>query len=128
MRDLASNLGLAASIVPAVQSDTVTGDPVDLAGFDGAMVVIPTGAIAGSGNFTAKVQESDTTTSGDFTDVVAKDRVGDLPASLAASAVVKQGYIGAKRYVRVVLTKNSGTSIAAGAVVVRGQPAQKPVA
>jgi len=39
---------------------------------------------------------------------------------LAADSVYWVGYRGGKRYVRVVITKNSGTSIAAGAVVVKG--------
>jgi hypothetical protein len=41
---------------------------------------------------------------------------------------VKVGYAGFKRYLRVVVTKNSGTSIAAGAVLVKGHAAQRPVA
>jgi len=128
MRDLASNLSPATSLEPAVLSATTKGNPVDLTGFDSAMVTIPTGAIVGAGDFTPKVQESDTTTDGDFTDVAAKDLVGTLPATLAASSTVKQGYIGSKRYVRAVLTKNGGTSIAASAVVERGNAALKPVA
>jgi hypothetical protein len=59
---------------------------------------------------------------------VAADLVGALPASLTADGSFKQGYVGHKRYVRVVVTKNSGTSIAAGAVVVRGHANKRPVA
>lgn len=128
MRDLVSNIGPVAAIAPAVHSATATGSAVDLMGFDGAAVIINTGAIDGAGAFTAKVQESDTTTSGDFADVAAGDLIGTLPATLAANAVAKIGYTGSKRYIRVVMTKNSGTSIAAGAVVVRGHPMHAPVA
>ena len=92
------------------------------------MLVINTGAIASSGNFTAKLQESDTTTSEDFTDVVAADLIGTLPGVLLASSVAKQGYIGNRRYIRLVTTKNSGTSIAAGAVAIKGHAATRPVA
>lgn len=128
MRDLASNVGVALAIAPAVHTATVAGDPIDLKGAGSAAIVITTGAIAGDGNFTAKVQESDTATPEDFTDVAAGDLVGALPATLAASAVVKQSYIGHKGFVRVVLTKNSGTSIAASAAIVKGNLALRPAA
>mgnify|MGYP004349830833 FL=1 len=91
-------------------------------------MVINTGAIVSDGDFTAKLQESDTTTSGDFADVDAAHLVGSLPDTLEASSVYKQGYIGNKRYIRTVITKNGGTSIAAGAVIVKGHPAEAPVA
>jgi hypothetical protein len=48
--------------------------------------------------------------------------------SLTADGSFKQGYLGHKRYVRLVVTKNSGTSIAAGAVVVLGHANKRPVA
>lgn len=128
MRDLASNIGVALALSPAVQAATIKGNAIDLKGFDAATLIINTGAIAGAGDFTAKLQESDTTTDGDFTDVAAAGLIGSLPASLTADASFKQGYIGFKRYIRVVATKNSGTSIAAGAVVVRSRSALRPVA
>jgi hypothetical protein len=128
MRDLASNIGAVLALSPAVQAATIKGNAVDLIDFDSAVVIVNTGAVAGAGDFAAKLQESDTTTDGDFTDVAADDLIGVQPATLAADTSVKQGYIGMKRYIRVVLTKNTGTSIAAGAVVVRGHPHLVPVA
>lgn len=128
MRDIAPNIGVVQAVAPAVLSATNTSAAIDLLGFDSAAVVINTGAIVSSGDFTAKLQESDTTTSGDFADVAAEHLVGDLPATLEADSVVKQGYIGNKRYIRTVITKNSGTSIAAGAVIVKGHPTEAPVA
>lgn len=128
MRDLSHNLGVVQALVPQVLAATDTSAAIDLNGFNSAMVVINTGAIVSSGNFTAKLQESDTTTSGDFTDVAAADLIGTLPAVLLASSVAKQSYIGNKRYLRLVTTKNSGTSIAAGAVIIKGNAASKPVA
>lgn len=127
MRDLANNIGAVQAVAPAVLSATKTSDPIDLGGFESAAVVINTGAIAGDGDYTAKLQESDTTTPDDFTDVDDADLVGSFPASLEADSVVKVGYIGNKRYVRTVITKNSGTSIAAGAVVVKGHAHDRPV-
>lgn len=128
MRDLASNIGAVLALSPAVQAATIKGNTIDTNGFESAAFLINTGAIVSAGDFTAKVQESDTTTDGDFTDAVAGDLVGSLPASLTADGSFKQGYIGHKRYARVVLTKNGGTSIAAGAVAVLGSPRIAPVA
>lgn len=127
MRDLASNIGVVQAVAPAVLTATVTSAPIDLIGFGSAAVIIDTGAIAGAGDFTAKLQDSDTTVSGDFADVAAAQLVGTLPASLAASSVCKQGYIGHKRFLRLVITRNGGTSIAAGAVLVKGDAQARPV-
>lgn len=127
MRDIAPNIGPVQAVAPQVLSATDTSAAIDLLGFDSAALVINTGAIVSAGDFTAKLQESDTTTSGDFADVAAEHLVGTLPATLAADTVVKQGYIGNKRYLRTVITRNGGTSIAAGAVIVKGHPAEAPV-
>ena len=115
MRDLYHNFGAMQAIAPAVQSANINGAAVDLAGFNSALIVLNTGAIAGAGDFAAKLQESDTTTDADFSDVAAADQLGGFPASLAANSAYRVGYIGSKRkrYVRVVLTEAGGTSIAA---------------
>lgn len=128
MRDLSHNLGAVQVLIPQVLAATDTSAAIDLLGFGSAMLLLETGAIVSSGNFTAKLQESDTTTSGDFTDVAAADLIGALPAALAASSIYKQSYIGNKRYLRLVTTKNSGTSIAAAASIVKGMAAARPVA
>lgn len=127
MRDIVNNIGAVQALAPAVIAATATGAALDLLGFESAAIVINTGAIVGSGDYTAKVQESDTTTSGDFADVDADDLQGAFPASLSADSVVKVGYRGFKRYLRLVVTKNSGTSIAAGALLVKGNAHQRPV-
>lgn len=129
MRDLYHNFGAVQAIAPAVQSSSVNGAAVDLAGFDAALIVLNTGAVAGAGDFSAKLQESDASDSG-FADVDVADQLGSFPATLAENSVYRVGYIGSKRkrYVRVVLTKAGGTSIAAGAVAILGNPAIAPVA
>jgi hypothetical protein len=128
MKDLVSKIGLVQALAPAVLAATATAVAIDLQGFNAAMVVINTGAVVGSGDYTTKMQESDTTTSGDFTDVAARDLNGNFPASLEADSIYKVGYNGTKRYIRTVTTKNSGTSIAAGIVVAMGHPSNAPVA
>jgi hypothetical protein len=129
MRDLANNIGVALALSPAVQAATIKGNAIDTAGFGSVALVVNTGAIASAGDFTVKVQESNTMTDGDFTDAVAADLTGDtLPASVAADSSYKVGYVGNKRYVRVVATKNGGTSVAIGAVAVKGHADSRPVA
>jgi hypothetical protein len=128
MKDTYSDIGPVATLVPATQSATLKGSAVDLQGFNSATMIVSTGAIVSAGLYVMSLQESDTTTDGDFTDVAAGDMLGSLPASLAASTVYKVGYKGAKRYIRAVITKTSGTSIDAGAVIVRGHPYDAPVA
>ncbi|MDX8517964.1 hypothetical protein [Mesorhizobium dulcispinae] len=127
MRDLANNIAAVQAVAPAVLTATNTSAAIDLLGYNSAAVIINTGAIVGAGNFTPKLQESDASGSG-YTDVAAADLVGTFPAALAAASVVKVGYTGNRRYVRTVLTLNSGTSIAAGAVVIKGNAASKPSA
>lgn len=127
MKDIYSELGIVAAVVPATLTATNTSAAIDLQGFDGAMVIIQTGAIGGSGNFTPKLTEC-ATSGGTYTDVAAADLNGSFTDPLAASSVYKIGYRGNKRYIKTVLTLNSGTSIVAGVVVVKGAPAIAPVA
>lgn len=128
MRDLASNIGAVLALSPAVQAATIKGNTIDTNGFESVAFIVNTGAIASAGDFGLKLQESDTTTDGDFTDVAAGDLVGTLPATVTADGSFKQSYIGHKRYVRLVATKNGGTSVAIGAVAVLGGAHQRPVA
>jgi len=128
MKDTFHDTKVVASLVPAVQSATLKGSTVDLQGFGSALMVVNTGAIAGAGDYSLAMQESDTTTDGDFADVAAANRIGAVPATLEASTVYRQAYIGKKRYVRAVIIKTDGTSIAAGAVFILGSTALAPVA
>jgi len=128
MKDGISGIGVVATLAPVDYAATTKGTAIDLQGFNSATLIVNSGAITSAGLYDVKLQESDTTTDGDFTDVVAGDLLGDLPDALAATSVYKQGYKGSKRYIRAVITKQSGTSIVAGAVVVRGHPSDAPVA
>lgn len=127
MRDLYSNVGAVLALVPAVKTAAGEGEAIDLRGFNSAAFVVSTGAVAGDGDFGIKIQESDASGSG-FADADAADVTSNAPATLAANAAYKLGYTGTKRYVRLALTKAGGTSIAAGAVAVLGNPARAPVA
>lgn len=127
MRDLAQNIGAVPALVPAVQSANANGLAVDTKGFNRVAFVVTTGAIASAGDFSAKLQESDASGSG-YADVAAGQFTTNAPATLAADSAYRLGYLGDKRYVRVVLTKAGGTSIAAGVVAILGDPQHAPVA
>jgi len=127
MRDLASNIAVVTALSPAVQAATVNGVAVDTKGYGSVAFVLNTGAIASAGDFGAKLQESDVSGSG-YTDVAAGDVVGSFDATAVADATEKVSYIGFKRYVRIVLTKAGGTSIAAGAIAILAHAAERPIA
>lgn len=127
MRDLMNDIGFVQAVVPQVLTATNTSAAIDLLGFAAAVIRISAGAIVGAGNFTPKLQEC-ATSGGTYTDVVAADLNGTFPAALAASTGYKVGYIGNKRFLKTVLTLNSGTSIAASVDVVEGRASRSPVA
>lgn len=131
MKDIYTDFKVVQALAPAVVSAAGNGAAIDTLDFDSLLIVVNTGAIVSSGDFGLKLQESETTTSGDFTDVAAEDQLGTVPATLAANTTYKLGYIRSKwgkRYVRVVLSKAGGTSIALGIVAVLGHPRLAPVA
>lgn len=128
MKDLASNIGVRTVIAPAVATGNTTSSAIDRKGFESLAFVVHSGEIAGDGSFSVKLQESDETGGGTFVDVDEKWLIGELDAPLAASSTGKIGYIGHKRYVRAVLTKASGTSIAVGVIAILGAAHSRPVA
>lgn len=127
MRDLYSNIGAVLALVPAVKTAAGEGPAIDLQGFGSVAFVVATGAVAGDGDFGLKLQESDIADSGGFADADASVVDSNAPATLEASSAYKLGYRGCKRFVRLALTKEGGTSIAAGAVAVLGRPTNAPV-
>lgn len=101
MKEIKSILDVSTSIVPLLRTTTVSGTGIDLANYSGNMFVFTPGAIT-DGTHTPKLQESDASGSG-YSDVAAADQVGTL-AALAANTNQEVSYIGAKRYVRMVIT------------------------
>jgi hypothetical protein len=125
MKDLYHNLLAALSMYPQALTSATNGDAtVDLAGFEGALIVIAAGTITDGTLYTWELKESDDNST--FTAVAAADLVGTESTFTAASEdnVVKSfSYIGSKRYVRVDLKTISGSPVTGGvfsAVVVKG--------
>jgi len=126
MKDLKNKLGFVNLMDPTDISDTDTKSKLlDLAGFESAVVGFHIGEITGvdgSNYLTPKLQESNTTVDGDFTDVAEADIEGAFSVinSTSLDQVIQVvGYKGTKRYVRLFLDY-TGTAITAGIVGVFG--------
>lgn len=120
--DLKTKYTDVQAIVPAVYNATKSdGAIVDLIDCNSFRAIINTGAIVSAGVFVPTIVMGDAADLSDG-ETIASDRlIGTLPAALAENSVYSVSYKGdLKRYIRVVLTKTGGTSIAAGAVVVKG--------
>lgn len=131
-RDLKNNVSVAQSLAPAARTAAADGAAVDLANYSSATVVIDTGTATGTTpSFTFEVQESDTTTGGDFTAVADADLDGTEPVITDANdvAVYRVGYRGRKRYLRVILKTVGGTStptLPCTGLILRGSPRKAP--
>lgn len=124
MKDLKSNVDLAASIDPATYNSDQTGAGVDLRGYDSAMATMQSGVLT-DGTHTPKLQDSDDNSI--FTDVAVSDLSGAF-ANLSANSVQRVGYRGGKRFVRVFVSSNGATGAVYGASILRGHPHRAPLA
>lgn len=130
MRDIKSNLLVKQSLAPASRTAAGNGTGVDLAGYEGAMVVIDCGTAGGTTpSFEFEVKESaDNST---YTAVADGDLIGTEPTVTTANddGVFRIGYIGNKQYIRCDVKAVSGTSptLVCAAQVVLGRPRKAPV-
>ena len=139
MRDFFSDILAVKSIDPVLGNNTSegTGMGVDLAGFNGALLLAHVGqsgdTLSGSVYITVKFQECDTDTPGSYTDIADDDLHGGANGVVIDDAaedevIVQRGYVGSKRWVRALLaftgTHTNGTPISAA--VVKGLPAHGP--
>ena len=119
--------------VPALNSQTigadgaVNGASVDIAGFHALLFLVQSGTIT-DGAYDLKLQESDDASA--WSDVSSDEQLGSPDYALADDNVVKRiGYIGKKRYVRLVITASSVTSGGVfSAIALKAQPLHAPVA
>jgi hypothetical protein len=111
-------LGLSATLSGATPA---AGDWIDMQGWEALTFTVSTGTVTDAGTasgFSFEVQESDTTAAADATAVADADLVG-LESALTVTAdtdddklIGSIGYIGSKRYVRIVATGTTGTNAA----------------
>lgn len=125
-RNLSQSIGPSPTFHPKViTADAAKDVGVDVRDYEAAMFQVQSGAIVTAGLVLPVAQECDTL-GGTYTDVAAADLEGAF-VNMVADAVQKVGYKGAKRFIAVRMDYISGTSIIAGAVVVRGSPHLRPV-
>lgn len=142
MRDIHSNIAVATVIAPAVLAADNTPANIDLAGFNSAMLAISVGVGGITFNGTNKVEfklthSDDGTTFEAVTDddvqgveaVEAGGIVLALKAAHADPSVHKVGYIGYRRYLRLLadFSGTHGTGTAISATVIKGYPQHTPV-
>lgn len=133
MRDLMNQIHIKRAISPVSVADNTaqTGEVVDLQGYDSCTFVIATGSIGDAdATFAVEVQECDTS-GGTYTAVADANLVGT--EALAGfqfdddNECRKIGYIGSKRYVKLVITPAANASAALfSAVAVLGHPNRAP--
>lgn len=136
-RNLSEAVSVASTINPILGNNTTegTGTAVDTKGYDSATAIFHFGisgdTLSGTVYVTPTLQESDTTTANDFTNVAAADLVGSLTVIDDAAedpATMVVGYRGTKRYLRalVTFTGTHTAGIPISAVIVRGHPKVAP--
>ena len=141
MQDLSNNIELGNSIINAVKTAAENGSGIDLQGFEEATAVVSVGAegdtLSGSVYFEVSLEHSDDDST--YTDCVQADIVngtidaggiwlkldgttGGDPDTTGGQWQV--GYVGGKRYVRLVLAKtgthSTGTPISG--LIVKSRP------
>ena len=139
MKDLSNNINPAVSIINAVKTAAANGTGVDLQGYESATAIVEVGAegdtLSSSVYFEVSLEHSDDNST--YTDCAQADIVdgtisaGGIFLKLDGTAggnpdtageIYRVGYVGGKRYLRVVLAKtgthSNGTPL--GAMIVRG--------
>lgn len=146
MRDIVSEIGAFFTGITALQvlKTTQTSPSVDLQGYDGAMVYILAGNWT-DGTMTPVVQDSDDNSTWgaaanadlvawsatSTTDATAKSLGNVQPTAISSAATAinqRVGYIGAKRYIRLVSTISASPATGMGydAIIVAGRPRKMP--
>lgn len=137
MRDLANSIAAVASLDAAARTADTNGTGADLQGFESATVIAMVGAegitLSGTDKIEFKLEHSDDDST--YTAVTASADVveGTVDSSgifatfddnAEAPAVATIGYVGGKRYVRVVDERSGthGSATPTAAVIVKGHP------
>jgi len=133
MKDLANNISIIQSIAPVVGTSDTNGTGVDLQFFESATAVVDTGVegdtLSSSVKIDFKLEDSDDDST--YTAVTSALHVTDgsvdsngifltLDANAETPQVTSIGYVGGKRYLRVVAdftgTHSNGTPMAASII------------
>jgi hypothetical protein len=141
MRDTLNNLHLVPALVPvavALADNTVqTGATIDRLGFDAVTFAVVTGTLADAdATFAVKLQHGDLANASDMADCATTDMTPSSSAITKGSfqfdsdgVCRKIGYIGGKRYTRIVITPANNTGNAPmAAIAILSYASLKPTA
>lgn len=145
MKDLYSNIEAAQVLDPISISATQSAVEVDLIGFNSAVFFwltgIEGGSLSGSLGWTLTMTHADddgTGVAGSYSNVAAADVQGVTPSSGIVvtidaadedSTLYKIGYVGGKRFVKLLISEvGSTTGMPQALMVVKGNPENAPVA
>lgn len=137
MRDSENNITVVQAIGPVVAAADVTSAAVDLQGFDAATIIVQTGIGGITFTGTNKIEyvlthsDDDSTYTAvaqiDVTDnvtVASNGIIRSLVAAHAAPTAVKVGYVGGKRYLKVMadFSGTHGTGTPLSVAIIKGRP------
>ena len=118
------SIAVAAGSRTAGQT-TINGAMVDMQGYEGVVAVVEMGTIASTAITSIKWQQSDTTTSADFSDL---EGTGLAIADDAGDEIfVSELYKPTKRYVRIVVARAIANAALRAATYVQYKPREAPV-
>jgi len=139
MKDLYNHIEFVQAIKPVLVLDNTVpaAATVDLAGFNSAVIELSVGLkSADTGTITLKAEHSDATS---FADVAAADMQGVTPAEGviytidadsddSTSRIVKFGYVGGKRYLKLTIAEvgANANGVILGVTVVKGHGLDVP--
>lgn len=131
-RDIHSSVDVVQSLVPGEYTSVRSGFGVDLKGYGAAQAVIVGGVLSGAAPiFAFRVQESDDDSSGSYSTVAVGDLQGSSkePTIREDDQIVRIGYLGSKRFIRLALVGIGGTnaSLIGAGLIIRGLPSQAPL-
>ena len=139
MKDLYNHIEFVQAIKPVLVLDNTVpaAATVDLAGFNSAVIELSVGLkSADAGTITLKAEHSDATS---FADVAAADMQGVTPAEGviytidadsddSTSRIVKFGYVGGKRYLKLTIAEvgANANGVILGVTVIKGHGLDVP--
>lgn len=136
--DMKSDKQVAVGLIATLSGTTPSkGNVIDMQGFESVTFTVCTGTVTDAGTasgFSFEVQESDSTADTGFAAVADADLVGLESALTVTSdssdgvAVGSIGYVGGKRYVRIVATGTAGTDAAVSVHAIKERAMVSPPA
>lgn len=138
MKDLYNHIEVESPHKFVTMSDDRAVDDIDLAGYNSATIVIAcddSGTVDDNTNEIEIKLEHGDTAGGDRDDVEAKDLIGSSSVTdgvlqdvslTEQNQVVKFGYVGGKRYLKLTIEEGADDSVQASSYVIKGHSLDSP--